>query len=110
MAPLHTTNRSQSMPRSNDSAPEALDRRLGRARDLLDDRHHRARNGVVSLLALVAAGVSATLLFTLVFSAEETPAHAEAKAAPAAFELSSSAPAPEAPPKPAQPLLIGTEK
>lgn len=97
------------MPIVNDHAD--LDRRLDKARDLLDGRHHRGRNGIVSLLALVAAGVSATLLFTLVFGAEETPAHAATKpaASPAAFELSSDS-APEAPPKPAQPILVGTEK
>ena len=101
------------MPIVNDTATP--DRRLDKARDLLDGQHHRARNGIVSLLALVAAGVSATLLFTLVFGAEEAPAHAEVKAqavaSPAAFELSSSsASAPEAAPKPAQPVLVGTEK
>ena len=103
------------MPLMNDSA-ENLDRRLNKARDLLDGRNNRARHGMVSLLALVGAGVSATLLFTLVFGAEEMPAHAQVKteAAPAAFELSgsalSSAPLSEAPPVSAKPLLVGTEK
>ncbi len=102
------------MPRSNEATIEDqdIDRRLDKARDLLDSQRHRGRYGAVSLLALIAAGVSATLLFTLVFGAEEAPA--QAKPAPAAFELSSSAlsaatPATEAPPKPAEPLLVGTE-
>jgi hypothetical protein len=104
------------MPLITDS-PEAFDRRLGKARDLLDTRHHRARNGVVSLMALVAAGVSATLLFTLVFGTEEAPAQAKTKteATPAAFELSASelsasATEPTTPSKPAQPMLVATEK
>lgn len=119
MAPLNVPNRSPSMPSSNDSALENrdFDRRLGKARDLLHDAHHRPRHGVLSLLALVAAGVSATLLFTLVFGVEERPAQAGTKAGttPAAFELSAtalsqSASAPEVAPKPAQPLLVGTER
>jgi hypothetical protein len=104
------------MPPINESA-DNLDRRLGKARDLLDGQKHRARHGMVSLLALVGAGVSATLLFTLVFGSEEAPAHAQVKAdaTPPAFELSSSAisaaaQTPEVPAKPAQPLLVGTEK
>jgi hypothetical protein len=103
------------MPLMNDSA-ENFDRRLNKARDLLEGRENRTRHGMVSLLALIGAGVSATLLFTLVFGAEETPAHAQVKAeaTPAAFELSASAmsaaPTQEAPPVPAKPLLVGTEK
>ncbi len=104
------------MPPVNDSAAD-LDRRLGHARELLDSQKHRSRHGMVSLLALVGAGVSATLLFTLVFGAEEAPAHAQVKAEapPPAFELSSSAlsanaQTPEAAPVPAKPLLVGTER
>ena len=52
----------------------------GEARDLLHGQRHRARHGMISLLALVGAGVSATLLLTLVFGADETPAHAQVKA------------------------------
>jgi len=116
MAPLISATEAPHMPPVNDSA-ENLDRRLGRARALLDGQQHRSRHGMVSLLALVGAGVSATLLFTLVFGAEEAPAHAQVKAdlTPPAFELSSSAlsanaQTPEPAVKPAQPLLVGTEK
>lgn len=101
------------MPRLNETTPDAdLDRRLGKARDLLDGHRHRSRYGAVSLLALVAAGVSATLLSTLVLGADQTPAQAQtkAKAAPPAFELSSSDLAVDVPAKPAQPLLVGTER
>ena len=103
------------MPAMNDSA-DTFDRRLGQARDLLNGQAHRARHGMMSLLALVGAGVSATLLFTLVFGTEETAGHTQVKAAtPPAFELSANAlPAGDATsepaPKPAQPLLVGTER
>ncbi len=108
------------------TADDNRDMRLDAALDLLDAPPHRRRNGIISLVAVVAVVCSGSLLYTLVVGGDQKPAsvpvtRSVALAAPvaaaagnASFELAGSADglssSPETKPQPVhEAVLIGTE-